>query len=370
MGAVVGYSEQKSVVVLGSDDDVAVFLKARTRRRSFGLWGSGGRGAGSAGAWARAGPGAGLGPWAASRSRTKAPSHERAALRRDAHVPGGPHGMEPLPRRPPRAPVAPLASAAQDKRSLKMGLDFGLSLGKKVNHAATVDPQTAKKAAEGEARTRAFTISKCARAVRRSEGGRPGRRAAGAPALRHVRGVGAGRRRGRRRAQGNEAGVPHVVPHLAPRLPLAESASTPPGPRAPLHSGRCPPSAPTRPLGPFPPCRPQRGFIVDVSLKGTSLEHDVDDMEAAYGEGTTPADVLQARARARRRRRWGMRPPAPGARQPVPPAPPSAPPSCGVCLSVPPNPRRCSPPQGSARAPRQAQLLYNVLAQIEARAAP
>lgn len=29
MGAVVGYSEQKSVVVLGSDDDVAVFLKAR-----------------------------------------------------------------------------------------------------------------------------------------------------------------------------------------------------------------------------------------------------------------------------------------------------------------------------------------------------
>lgn len=36
-----------------------------------------------------------------------------------------------------------------------------------------------------------------------------------------------------------------------------------------------------------------RGFIVDVSLKGTSLEHDVDDMEAAYGEGTTTADVLQ-----------------------------------------------------------------------------
>ena len=41
-----------------------------------------------------------------------------------------------------------------------MGLDFGLSLGKKVNHNATVDPQTAKKAAEGEAKTRAFTISK------------------------------------------------------------------------------------------------------------------------------------------------------------------------------------------------------------------
>lgn len=31
---------------------------------------------------------------------------------------------------------------------------------------------------------------------------------------------------------------------------------------------------------------------MDVSLKGTSLEHDVDDMEAAYGTGTTPADVL------------------------------------------------------------------------------
>jgi hypothetical protein len=34
---------------------------------------------------------------------------------------------------------------------------------------------------------------------------------------------------------------------------------------------------------------------VDVSLKGTSVEPDVDDMEAAYGEGTTPADVLQVR---------------------------------------------------------------------------
>ncbi|KAI8469059.1 MAG: hypothetical protein J3K34DRAFT_290086 [Monoraphidium minutum] len=132
MGAVMGYSEQKSVVVLGSDEDVAVFLK--------------------------------------------------------------------------------------DKRSLKMGLDFGLSLGKKVNHNATVDSETAKKATEGESKTRAFTISK--------------------------------------------------------------------------------------------------GFIVDVSLKGTSLEHDVDDMEAAYGEGTTPADVLT----------------------------------------------------GSVRPPKQAQLLYNVLGQIEARA--
>lgn len=36
-----------------------------------------------------------------------------------------------------------------------------------------------------------------------------------------------------------------------------------------------------------------RGYIVDVSLKGTSVEPDVDDMEAAYGEGTAPADVLQ-----------------------------------------------------------------------------
>jgi hypothetical protein len=36
-----------------------------------------------------------------------------------------------------------------------------------------------------------------------------------------------------------------------------------------------------------------RGYIVDVSLKGTSVEPDADDMAAAYGEGTTPADVLQ-----------------------------------------------------------------------------
>lgn len=45
------------------------------------------------------------------------------------------------------------------------------------------------------------------------------------------------------------------------------------------------------------PCRAVcRGYIVDVSLKGTSVEPDGDDMEAAYGEGTTPADVLQVRS--------------------------------------------------------------------------
>lgn len=65
---------------------------------------------------------------------------------------------------------------------------------------------------------------------------------------------------------------------------------------------------------PRTPCL-TRGFIVDVSLKGTSLEHDVDDMEAAYGEGTTPADVLG----------------------------------------------------GVVRPPKQAQLLYNALAAVEAR---
>jgi lipid-binding SYLF domain-containing protein len=40
-----------------------------------------------------------------------------------------------------------------------------------------------------------------------------------------------------------------------------------------------------------------RGFIVDVSLKGTSLEPDADDIAAAYGEGVTPADVLTGRVR-------------------------------------------------------------------------
>lgn len=53
-----------------------------------------------------------------------------------------------------------MQSMSQDKRSLKMGLDFGLSLGKKVNHNATVDNETTKKVAEGEGKTRAFTISK------------------------------------------------------------------------------------------------------------------------------------------------------------------------------------------------------------------
>ena len=32
MGAVMGYSEQKTVVVLGSEEDVAVFLKASRER--------------------------------------------------------------------------------------------------------------------------------------------------------------------------------------------------------------------------------------------------------------------------------------------------------------------------------------------------
>ncbi|WIA23358.1 hypothetical protein OEZ85_000121 [Tetradesmus obliquus] len=40
-----------------------------------------------------------------------------------------------------------------------------------------------------------------------------------------------------------------------------------------------------------------KGYIVDVSLKGTSVEPDADDMAAAYGEGTTPADVLQGRVK-------------------------------------------------------------------------
>lgn len=49
-----------------------------------------------------------------------------------------------------------------------------------------------------------------------------------------------------------------------------------------------------------PVCHPPtpRGYIVDVSLKGTSVEPDVDDMESAYGAGTTPADVLQGRVKA------------------------------------------------------------------------
>jgi hypothetical protein len=58
-------------------------------------------------------------------------------------------------------PLPNTAVAAQDKRSLKMGLDFGLSLGKKVNRNATVDSETTKKVAEGDSKTRAFTISKC-----------------------------------------------------------------------------------------------------------------------------------------------------------------------------------------------------------------
>jgi hypothetical protein len=31
---------------------------------------------------------------------------------------------------------------------------------------------------------------------------------------------------------------------------------------------------------------------VDVSLNGTSIEPDADDIEAAYGAGVTPSDIL------------------------------------------------------------------------------
>lgn len=35
-----------------------------------------------------------------------------------------------------------------------------------------------------------------------------------------------------------------------------------------------------------------RGYLVDVSLNGTSIEPDADDIEAAYGAGVTPSDIL------------------------------------------------------------------------------
>lgn len=161
-----------------------------------------------------------------------------------------------------------------------MGLDFGLSLGKKVNHNATVDPQTAKKAADGDSRTRAFTTSKCA----------PGQ-------------AGGGEGRGRWGGLGGAVSCAARRLRCAPRVVPAAFAAR--------HKALT-----RRPLAPHCPHRlPGRGFIVDVSLKGTSLEHDVDDMEAAYGEGTTPADVLG----------------------------------------------------GVVRPPKQAQLLYNALAAVEAR---
>ena len=43
--------------------------------------------------------------------------------------------------------------------------------------------------------------------------------------------------------------------------------------------------------------RPQhgRGYIVEVSLQGTSEEPEPDNLEAGYGDGAVPADGIQAR---------------------------------------------------------------------------
>ena len=40
-----------------------------------------------------------------------------------------------------------------------------------------------------------------------------------------------------------------------------------------------------------------RGYIVDVSLHGTSVEPDVDDIASCYGEGVTPADILTGKVK-------------------------------------------------------------------------
>lgn len=89
----------------------------------------------------------------------------------------------------------------KDKRSMKIGLDFGVNLGKKLNQQATIDTDNTKaKNEETGMKTRAFTVSK--------------------------------------------------------------------------------------------------GFLVDVSLKGTSVEPDQEDIDAAYGEACTPADILTGKVRA------------------------------------------------------------------------
>ena len=49
-------------------------------------------------------------------------------------------------------------SNMQDKRALKIGMDFGLNVGKKLNQNATVDNTILKK--DEDAQTKAFTISK------------------------------------------------------------------------------------------------------------------------------------------------------------------------------------------------------------------
>lgn len=43
-----------------------------------------------------------------------------------------------------------------------------------------------------------------------------------------------------------------------------------------------------------------RGYLVDVSMQGTSVEPDKDDIKAAYGPDVTPSDVLGGRIQAPR----------------------------------------------------------------------
>ncbi len=50
--------------------------------------------------------------------------------------------------------------STQDKRAMKIGLDFGLNVGKKLNQNASVDAKSMQKKDEEGGRTRAFTVSK------------------------------------------------------------------------------------------------------------------------------------------------------------------------------------------------------------------
>ena len=50
----------------------------------------------------------------------------------------------------------------------------------------------------------------------------------------------------------------------------------------------------------LPPCRARRGVLLDVSMQGTSVEPDTEDISACYGQHVTPADILTGKVSAPR----------------------------------------------------------------------
>lgn len=169
MGAVMGYSEQHTALLLAADEDIQVFLKVREARdlhptpaKQF-SWGRVCRPAppcqpqlSSPAPPPPATPPGALAACSCLQSNAHAftacvPAYDYSTVHESIIH----ETLSPSSLHSPTMPHCP-----QDKRSMKLGLDFGLGVGKKLNQNKTVDTQSVQKDEGGDAKTRSFTLSK------------------------------------------------------------------------------------------------------------------------------------------------------------------------------------------------------------------